>query len=491
MSEITPVNFQFNSHVLLQQPIQQQTIYVVIAKATRFCNADCYYCSSPPLTEKSLKEGEPMWDFATFKKYFDKVFPLMVEGSYWIWHGGEPMLMGPKFYLEAYDYALTQMEKFNKYINFSMQSNLLNYNEKWYPVFSEVIKGSLSTSFDPDEVSRTVKGNPETYNRLFKKALDKVLDDGFRPMVIGVYNEENAHLMHKMYDWSLSKGEQGFPLRFNYCNPSGRYEGTGEAIKPETYGTKLIELYDRWIKDVPPFTITPLDQMFKKVLDIDGEGHCPWTRRCGGRFINIEPNGDIYNCSDFADIGKQYCFGSLNDDNTTLTQMLNSSPALKVKRRSVQLPVSCQNCEHFSDCEGGCMRDSVLYNHGLYGKFHYCHSWKMVFTRIKESIMNGEADGIVRQFGLEPEEVRNRVKNKLVEYFDFSMDEIQDIKENGTKNKLGFGDNYFGNTSTNYNIYGEYENKKGSMNILSSIKDDEYNKANERLKGIKVTIVNQ
>ena len=171
----------------------------------------------------------------------------------------------------------------------------------------------------------------------------------------------------------------------------------------------------------------------------------------------------------------------------------NISPeeALKIKRRSVQLPMSCQNCEHFNDCEGGCMRDSVLYNHGLYGKFHYCHSWKMVFTRIKESIMNGEADGIVRQFGLEPEEVRNRVKNKLVEYFDFSMDEIQDIKENGTKNKLGFGDNYFGNTSTNYNIYGEYENKKGSMNILSSIKDDEYNKANERLKGIKVTIVNQ
>ena len=111
MSEINPVNFQFNSHLLVQQPIQQETIYVVIAKATRFCNADCYYCSSPPLTEKSLKEGEPMWDFATFKKYFDKVFPLMVEGSYWIWHGGEPMLMGPKFYLEAYDYALTQMKK--------------------------------------------------------------------------------------------------------------------------------------------------------------------------------------------------------------------------------------------------------------------------------------------------------------------------------------------------------------------------------------------
>ena len=473
------------------QKKQEQTIYVVVAKPTRFCNADCSYCSSPPLTEESIKNGEPFWTIEQFKKYFDKVYPMMVEGSYWIWHGGEPMLMGTEFYMQVHEYATEQMNKYNKKIYFSMQSNLLAYNDKWKEVFTTVFAGSLSSSVDPDEYNRTVKGNPETYAKMFKRSINKILDDGFRPMVIGVYSEDTAELMHKMYDWSLSLGDKAFPLRFNYCHPSGRFEGGGEAIKPETYANKLIEVYNRWIVDVPEFTITPLDQMLKKALDLDGEGHCPWTKKCGGRFIEIEPNGDVYNCSDFADIGQQYCFGSLDDETKTLQDLLMTTPALKIKRRSVQLPMSCQNCEHFNDCEGGCMRDSVLYNHGLYGKFHYCHSWKMVFTRIKESILTGEADGVLRRYGLTPEDIQKRIKNKLVDYFDFSDEEINDIVVNGSKNKFGFGDNYTKMNGTNYDQIGEFEGKKSTMNITNSIKDDTYIPANSKLKEIKVKVVIQ
>lgn len=488
MSEGITNQFWYQEQVM--QKKQEQTIYVVVAKPTRFCNADCSYCSSPPLTEESIKNGEPFWTFEQFKKYFDKVYPMMVEGSYWIWHGGEPMLMGPEFYMQTFEYAEEQMKKHNKRIFFSMQSNLLAYNEKWREVFEVVFGGSLSSSFDPDEYNRTVKGNPETYARLFKRALNQILEDGFRPMVIGVYSEETADLMHKMYDWSLSLGDKGFPLRFNYCHPSGRFEGGGEAIKPETYGNKLIEIYNRWIKDAPEFTITPLDQMLKKSLDIDGEGHCPWTRKCGGRFVEIEPNGDVYNCSDFADIGQQYCFGSLDDDTKTLQDLLMTTPALKIKRRSVQLPMSCQTCEHFNDCEGGCMRDSVLYNHGLYGKFHYCHSWKMVFTRIKESILTGEANKVLERYGLSPEEIQKRVKNKLLDYFDFTDEEIDSIVHKGSVNKFGFGDNYFGITESNYDSLGEFEKKKTTMNITASIKDETYNPLNSKLKDIKVKVIN-
>ena len=482
---------QFRYEDITIQPKRQETIHVVIAKPTRFCNADCSYCSSPPLTEENLKNGEPMWSFEDFKKYFDKVFPLMIPGSYWIWHGGEPMLMGTEFYWKTYEYAKEQMEKLNKVIYFSMQSNLLAYNEKWKEVFETVFEGSLSTSFDPDEINRTVKGNAKTYSRLFKKALTKILNDGFRPMVIGVYNEENAELMHKMYDWSLSLGDKGFPLRFNYCTPSGRVNGGGEAISPITYGNKLIEVYNRWIKDIPNFTITPLDQMFKKTLDIDGEGHCPWTKKCGGRFIEVEPNGDIYNCSEFADIGKQYCYGSLNDDSKTLSELLMTSPALKIKRRTLQLPVSCQTCEHFNDCEGGCMRDAVLFSHGLYGKFHYCQSWKMVFTRIKESIMNGEADGIIKQYELDPEVIRSRLKNKLVDYFNFSNEELNNIMSYGSKNVYGFGDNYNDVEVSNYSNLGEFKKTDEQFELFASVNDNDYKKVNEKLKGIKVKILSE
>lgn len=469
-------DFQFSQGGDGNVPRQSGTVYVVIAKPTRVCNADCAYCSSPPLEEMG-ESWEPEWNLEKFKKYFDKVYPYMAEGAFWIWHGGEPMLMGHNFYRQAHQYAREQMEKFDKRISFSMQSNLLSYDKKnWYDIFANDFSGSISSSFDADELQRTMKGDAELYSRTFKKRMENILNDGFRPMVIGVYTEETAHLMHKMYDWSLSLGDKGFPLRFNYCHPSGRFEEGGEIIKPITYANALIDVYNRWIKDTPNFTITPLDQMFKKIVNIDGMGHCPWTRKCGGRFIEIEPNGEVYNCSEFADIGTKYCFGSLEDDNTTIQQMLNTKPALQIKKRLIKVPVSCSSCEHFNDCEGGCMRDAMLYKHGLYGKFHYCESWKRVFTRIKQSILTGEADGILRKYDLDVDATKAILKNEIKNHFSYSENEMNELITGGLHSPLGF-------SKADYNI--DFQDPQPF--------DPEYEKpeirnANKKLANIKLVV---
>lgn len=472
----TPVfDHQFASAGVFIAPKQEQTIYVVIAKPTRVCNADCSYCSSPPLEERGM-HGEPEWSFETFKAYFDKVYPYMASGATWIWHGGEPMLMGVEFYEKAHAYAYEKMLETGRYIRFSMQSNLLGYSKKWYKIFSEDFGGSISTSFDADETHRSIKGNTNTYGKVFRRSLTELLNDGFRPMVIGVYTEETAPLMHKMYDWSLSLGNQAFPLRFNYCHPTGRIESGGEAIKPKTYGEALISLYNRWIKDCPEFTITPLDQMFKKVVGIDGMGHCPWTRRCGGRFIEIEPNGDVFNCSEFADMGQKYCFGNLNNT-ISLLEMLNTKPATQIRRRAAQVPTSCHECEHFNDCEGGCMRDALLYEHGLYGKFHYCISWKMVFARIKQSILNGEADNILNKYNLNPIIVKQNLRQQIQEHFNYTDDETQMVM-NQMPSIFGFDKAL--NYSTNYEPI-----QKNDPEFIS----DKIVLANKKLSKIKVKTV--
>jgi len=473
---------------LVVGPDSQKSISVVIAKPTRVCNADCSYCSSPPLEEMGA-DWEPEWNFELFRVYFDKVFPQMINGGVWIWHGGEPMLMQPEFYWKTFEYAKQKMNESKKTIYFSMQTNLLGYNKKWKKVFEEIFNGSISTSFDPDEVNRTIKGNAEVYSKVFRRVLGEVLDDGFKPMVLGTYKEETAHLMNKMYDWSLSMGEKSFPLRFNYCHPTGRIGDGNEAILPETYGGALIELYNRWIKDTPNFTITPLDIMFKKVIGIDGAGHCPWTKDCGGKFLGIEPDGDVYNCTDFADLGSQYKFGNLKD--MSLEQILKSKQSIQIRRRGAQLPMSCFECEHFNDCEGGCARDSALYNHGLYGKFHYCKSWKMVFARIKESILLGQADKIIKKYNQDPSVIKKNLEVQLNNKFhDFSIS-WEDVMSNGFKNQYGIGDNLNNfNSVSNYNDLGEFlPNKKVEIKYKNEIKSEKKYKINKKLNAIKINIV--
>lgn len=378
-------------------------ISTVIAKPTKRCNADCLYCSTPP-------DGKSKWSVDDFKRYFDKLAPKLSGQAVWLWHGGEPMLMGPDFYHQAYEHARVQLPQ----IRFSMQSNILLYNTaRWKEVLETVFKRSISSSYDPDELNRTMNGSAPKFHKIFFDKLEKMIDDGFRPSVIGTYTEETAHLGVALYERTRERGARAHSLRFNYRYPVGRVFEQGEAIKPSTYGQMLLDVYDRWIVDNPPFMITPLDEMLGKVIGTEGS-RCPWTNSCGGRFLSIDPDGSTHNCAEFSSLGNSlsetgrediYTYGNLKD--RTVDELLASPAASDMRRRRVDVPQSCRTCRHFGECEGGCARDSALYDNGMGGKFYYCESWIMVFDRIKQSVLSGEADAVIRdKFKRDPEQAR-------------------------------------------------------------------------------------
>ncbi len=372
-------------------------ISTVILKPTCACNADCEYCASPP-------DGEGAWTFDDFRLFFNRLAPHLAERVVLLWHGGEPMLLGPDFYRRCFDHATRAKSE----IRFSIQTNLLLYDSRrWRDVFADIMAGSISTSFDPGSTLRTLKGDPVAYRTRFLRSLDAVLGDGFRPLVIGTYGEEDVPLAQAMYDLSLSHGSRAFDLRFNYRYPAGRAAGEGEAISPGTYGAMLIGLYERWVREVPRFSLTPLDLMVKRVAGLE-DGRCPWTRQCGGRFLSIEPNGNVHNCAEFADLGDPgYRFGNLRAE--SVPELLASEAAVQARRRRIEIPCECVACRHFAECEAGCMRDAVLFGHGADGRFHYCAAWKLVFDRIKESILSGEADDLISRLGGDGATARRRV----------------------------------------------------------------------------------
>lgn len=396
----------------------------VIIKPTKECNADCSYCSAPP-------DGNEKWSIDTFKKIFARLEPALSKDCFLIWHGGEPMLMGPDFYRAAREIV----DSFGrKDIRFSIQTNLLLYKSAlWKDVFSNIFKGSVSTSFDPDEVSRTIKGSSEKYSKQFYKKIEEVISDGFTPMVIGTYSEKTIKYAHKAYDHSLSFGNNSYDIRFNYRYPAGRDADIGESITPRQYGEMLIDLWNRWITEVPNFNITPLDQMLNKVLGLES-GRCPWTRSCGGKILGIEPGGEVYNCSEFADMDRpEFSFGNIINgsiplpgknvvnfykkpkDEDLVRKMLSSEPARKMRSRVYNLPPDCKSCQHFAECEGGCMRDAELFNRGLGGKFYYCESWMMVFTKIKQDLKDGKVDKLLESRGIRPKEIYV-TKHQKMEY---------------------------------------------------------------------------
>ncbi len=357
----------------------------VILKPTKHCNAECSYCAAPPEVN-----GAERWDVDRFRRILDKLLPSLQGQAIFLWHGGEPMLMGPDFYERCAEHARAALPG----VEFAMQTNLLLYSTKrWSSTFRDVFRGHVSTSYDPDEGHREYKTSTALYARMFHQRLEWALGDGFRPMVLGTYTDDTAHMADGIYERALSWGDRAPPIRFNYRFPAGRDAGKGVAITPENYAAMLLRIYDRWLVDAPPFAVTPLDNMMRRVLGSSGQ-QCPWLKGCAGRFLAIEPNGDVYNCASFADLGDEaFRFGNI--DVHDAAQLMSSPAAVAMRRRRHDVPADCVTCRHFDACEGGCMRDSVLFGRGLAGKFFYCASWKAVFDRIKSSIASGEADGVM------------------------------------------------------------------------------------------------
>lgn len=189
------------------------SISTVIIKPTKFCNAECTYCSAPPEVN-----GAPKWSQDEFRAYFDKLHPYLAPRAVLLWHGGEPMLMGADFYWKAWEYV----QEVKPGIRFSMQSNILAYDTKrWRDLLAGPFDYSISTSYDPDEENREYKGSASLYTRIFNSRLDAMLKDGFHPKIIGTYTEDTIRLSLDMYDRALERGDAAFDFRVNYRYPAG------------------------------------------------------------------------------------------------------------------------------------------------------------------------------------------------------------------------------------------------------------------------------
>ena len=369
----------------LRPPVSApRTLQVALLKPTRLCNADCAYCCSPPQAIAS-----PAWTDPMVLRIAQFLAARAVPGVSLnvIWHGGEPMLLSPSFYRRAFALFTEAFAAAGALFHFSIQTNLLRYGPKWRSLFSDsgLFGGRVSTSYEPYG-TRTVQGSVERYDRLFAARFTAALDDGLEGFVIATLSGPLAsatRTAHALYDWSLQRYRatgRGFAVRLNYRTATGRALAMGDSLlTPRQYGELVLEVADRWLADGEPFDLVPVTQMALSKRTVSG--FCPWTDACGGTFLAIEPSGDLFNCTDFADLDDPtHVFGNIF--NVASPEPLASPAARRHRRRALSLPAACRACPHLAACHGGCHRDSVAAGRGFGGHFPHCDSWTLIFDWI-------------------------------------------------------------------------------------------------------------
>jgi radical SAM protein with 4Fe4S-binding SPASM domain len=325
----------------------------LIVKTTKNCNANCGHCSSY-VREKEIMTLENLKKSFRFLKENAITDPSYLEI---IWHGGEPMLMKPSYYEEASD-ILEEIFPKTQIIH-SLQTNLLLYSSEWKRLFTDVFQWRISSSYDFFSSFRQIShGN---YYHQWLKSVKKFQDDsGSTLQVIVVLNKENYKKVLEICKIAL---ELKIGIKLNTLYPVGRGAGLAHLmLSPEEYFSALSEAFAFW-KANKSF------RFYQAEIFSSGELSklpCPYTNRCFGFIYALEPNGDVYNCAECADINLHRYANAISGE-------VCFSGLTSMKVAEIDIPNECVDC---GICGGGCKKERFLFRGTLAGKTPYCYTWK-------------------------------------------------------------------------------------------------------------------
>jgi mycofactocin radical SAM maturase len=297
-------------------------------EVTYGCNLRCAHCLS---SSGDVREGELTTEEA--KRLIDewaemKVFYINVGG-------GEPMSR-PDF-RELMDYTLDR----GIGVKFSTNGTLLDDEAvSWVASHGDRLDLQISVDGASAATSDPIRGNGSFLRAT--RAMARMQARGLSFKVNATVTKENFDELDQLYAMVLGYGAD---LRLTRLRPSGRGRDVWEAMKPTAAQNQA--LY-RWLLERPD--VLTGDSFFH--LSAYGEP-LDGLNMCGaGRIVCcVDPLGEVYACPFILD--DSFSAGNVKDEGGFAHIWRDSE--LFAHLRQWQVGGSCQTCNAYSVCHGGCM----------------------------------------------------------------------------------------------------------------------------------------
>jgi uncharacterized protein len=329
------------------------SIGVVVVQPTPFCNIACTYCYLPDRDLKTVMAQ------STVRELFSKVFASGWAGSELtvIWHAGEPLVVPPAFYREAFA-AIAALRPESVRVRHSIQTNGMLISPEWCELFRAWNVG-VGVSIDGprhfNDAHRLSRTGRSTYERAL--AGIRLLRREKVPFhVISVLTAHSLQAPQEMLDFYLAEGIED--VCFNVEESEGSHvSGLFAGGDPQSLFRDFLERF---------WKLSRQDGRIRFIREIDGM--LPRVFRPGDeelKNIQVEPFGMLNvdchgNVSSFSPelLGLKnpaygdFLIGNILSD--SLAQMRGSA-ALRAMARDIAAGVeTCRReCEYFSTCGGG------------------------------------------------------------------------------------------------------------------------------------------
>jgi uncharacterized protein len=360
----------------------------VIAKPTHNCNLACKYCYVDQRAEKGYMTEKIL--IQSIKKISDTF-----KRSHWIWHGGEPLLIGLNFFKQIREIQQYYSKRGNKFRN-SIQTNGTLIEDQLLDFIDETGDFNMGLSIDgPKELNdktRVYRDNSGGFEKIML-GIRKVKErKKGRVGIICVINKWNINRPELLYNFF--KNEK-LNVQFNPLIPSKRVQENQDelGITPKQYGEFLLKMWKIYNEDCLRKGKVSIDiDPFMEVIGNLGTEKplgCNYSGACRDNFISIGPKGDIYPCGRFDGV-KQFWMGNIQSH--TIKEMMESSTNQKLKKRNLETITGCNSCNFVTICNSGCMHNAYL-SGDLNRKDPYCASYKILFGAMK-TVLDKEIENV-------------------------------------------------------------------------------------------------
>lgn len=350
---------------------------LLIKPASADCNLRCAYCFYLDHIRLYPEESVHRMSEAVLERVVRGYLETSQPVYSFVWQGGEPLLMGSRFFERATDLQMAYARRGADVSN-AIQTNATLITDglarlfRSYRFLTGVSVDGPAFLHDGYRLDAAGQGS---HQRVLE-GVECLKRNHADFNVLTLVNDRNARYPIEIYDYLVNDIGARF-LQFIEC-----VEGVGEGsaapycVTPELWGKFLCAIFDRWYEsDTRRISVRLFDTILAKLvtgLDIC----CTAGSDCRQYFV-VEYNGDVYPC-DFHVLPEL----KLGNVMTHTWEEMAESAAFKAfgaRKRSVH--AACEACPYFRLCAGDCPKNRVGHTGGPADRLSYlCEGWKLFYA---------------------------------------------------------------------------------------------------------------
>ena len=358
------------------------------------CNLDCRYCYYLDKYRLYPQARGFRMNERVLETFIRDYIAIHEEPEVcFFWQGGEPTLLGLKFFRKVLELQGRHCPA-GKTVRNALQTNGTLLDRRWAALLRD--HGFLvGLSIDGpqrlhDRYRVNRKGGP-TFDAVLE-TLRLLREERVEFNTLSVVHRGNARHGRRVYRFLRDQGVrfmQFIPL-VERCRDDGSLAEPPSldepppattvapwSVPPQAYGNFMCAVFDEWVRnDVGRVYVQLFDVQLALWTGLPSE-LCVFAETCG-QGLALEHNGDLYSCDHY--VYPAYRLGNILEHSIgALAQVPQQQRFGNAKRES--LPRCCRDCEFLFACNGGCPKHRFLRtSDGEPGLNYLCPSYKRYFS---------------------------------------------------------------------------------------------------------------